>query len=177
MSFANNIRRTNRLEARRFTVEQVEYQLPSGEPMVRDVVRHPGAVVIVPILADGRVVLIRNYRIAVEQELVELPAGTLDRDEPLIDTARRELIEETGYRPGKLELLCELCMSPGILDEKMHVFVAHSLTVGEQALELGEQITTLPTTIEELDKMMVNGEIRDSKTISALLYYLRYGQS
>lgn len=118
--------------------------------------------------------MIRNYRVAIERELLELPAGTLDRDEPPIDTARRELLEETGFRCGSIRPLLEFQMSPGILDERMHAFVASELTQAEQALEVGEQIDIAPVTLSELDHLLRDGKIQDSKSLSTLLYYLRY---
>ncbi len=160
--------------AERFRVERVTTQLPSGELFSREVVRHPGAVVIVPIMADGRICLIRNYRIAIGRELLELPAGTRERDELPIVTAQRELAEETGFVCERINPLCEFYMSPGILDEHMSVFVADGLSPGAAALEHGEQITVHPATVDEVDTLIRTGELVDSKSIAALLYYLRY---
>lgn len=155
-------------------MEALAYTLPGGELFQREVVRHPGAVVILPIMPDGRICLIKNFRAAVEMTLLELPAGTLEPDEPPIETARRELSEETGFRCKKIEPLAEFFMSPGILDEHMYAFVATGLSDGPQRLELGEQISNCPLTLLQVDEMVQSGEIRDSKTISTLLYYLRY---
>lgn len=163
------------LTASRFTVERVTQQLDDGSTMSREVIKHPGAVVIVPVLHDGRICLIRNYRISIDQELLELPAGTLEPPEPPIDTARRELIEETGYRCNKLVPLCEFYMSPGILDEHMHCFLATGLTLGAPARERGEQISNFPVTISELANLLRSGQIKDSKSLSALLYYAMLG--
>lgn len=162
------------LTCSRFNVERVTQQLPNGTQHTREIIKHPGAVVILPILDSGEICLIRNFRVAVEQWLLELPAGTLDRDEPPIETARRELIEETGFNCKKLEPLCEFYMSPGILDERMHAFVARGLTAGQQHLETGELIETevvAPSTIEDLIRQ---GKILDSKSISALLFHLHF---
>lgn len=131
---------------------------------------------IVPVLEDGRICLIRNYRVAVEQELFELPAGTREANEPPIETARRELKEETGYECRTISPLCEFYMSPGILDERMFAFVARDLQAGSPALEKGELITNFPVTLSELDQMLGSGQIQDSKSLSTLLYYLRYCQ-
>jgi ADP-ribose pyrophosphatase len=163
------------LTASRFTVERVSQQLDDGSTMSREVIKHPGAVVIVPVLDDGRICLIRNYRISIDQELLELPAGTLEPPEPPIETARRELIEETGYRCNKLVPLCEFYMSPGILDEHMYCYLATGLTVGAPARELGEQISNYPVTIAELANLLRTGQIVDSKSLSALLYYAMLG--
>ena len=163
------------LTASRFTVDLVTQQLADGSTMSREVIKHPGAVVIVPVLDDGRICLIRNYRLSIDQELLELPAGTLEPPEPPIETARRELIEETGYRCKKLEPLCEFYMSPGILDEHMYCYLATGLTLGEPARERGEQISNFPVTIFELADLLRTGQIIDSKSLSALFYYAMLG--
>jgi ADP-ribose pyrophosphatase len=159
------------LTAKRFTVQRVTQRFVDGRTHVREVVRHAGAVVIVPVLDDGRICLIHNYRVAVDRELLELPAGTLEPSEPPIETARRELIEETGFRAAKLTPLLEFYMSPGILDERMFAFVATQLTPGPPAREAGEQIDNLIVSSQELDKLLSEGKIQDSKSLSALLYY------
>ncbi|MBN1395464.1 MAG: NUDIX hydrolase [Pirellulales bacterium] len=154
-----------------FRVEQVLQTTPDGKEHVRQVVRHPGAVVVLPLLDDGRVCLVRNYRAAVDESLIELPAGTLEPNEPPEDTARRELAEETGYRAGRIERLLIFYMSPGILDERMHLFLADRLRPGPTALEAGEDIQTLLFTWDETMQMVRRGEIRDSKTLVSLLFY------
>jgi ADP-ribose pyrophosphatase len=159
------------LETRLFRVVEESYQTPDGRPHVRQTVRHPGAVVILPILDDGRICLIENYRHSVRQTLLELPAGTCEPDEDVAETARRELIEETGYRPGRIERVTQFFMSPGILDERMHLFLATELTPGQQDLQGGEQITVRVTTWDETLRMVRAGEIRDAKTLVGLLYY------
>ena len=98
---------------------------------------------------DGRICFVENYRVAVEERLVELPAGTLEPPEEPVKTALRELAEETGYRAARIEHLATLCMSPGILDEKMYVYAASGLTAGEMALEAGEDIRVLCLTWQE----------------------------
>lgn len=162
------------VQTKRFRVDRVMQTFSDGKSVEREVIRHPGAVVIIPVLPDGRICLIRNYRVAVSQWLLELPAGTLEADESPAETARRELIEETGYRAAHIEPLCEFFMSPGILHERMHAFVATELTLGPTAREAGELIANYPLTIAELDSAMRQQIIQDAKTIAALLYYYRY---
>lgn len=162
------------LTTSRFAVQRVSQQLTDGRQLTREVVRHPGAVVIVPVLDDGRICMIKNFRIAVNRELIELPAGTLDRSEPPIETARRELIEETGFRCESIQALCEFVMSPGILDEHMYAFVATGLTPGDHAREFGEEIENMLVTPDEVDQLIRDNTIQDCKTVSALLYYQRY---
>jgi ADP-ribose pyrophosphatase len=161
------------LNAKRFRVERMTQRFDDGSTVVRDVVRHPGAVVIVPVLDDGRLCLIRNYRVTVDREMLELPAGTLEPNEPPIETARRELIEETGFQAAEMSPLCEFFMSPGILDERMYAFVATGLAEGPPAREAGEQIENLLVTMAELDALLNAGKIQDSKSLSALFVYLR----
>lgn len=158
------------LRTPRFNVVRDSYQTSSGQTKSREIVRHPGAVVIVPRLADGRVCLIRNFRISVKQTLIELPAGTLDPGESPQSTAERELSEETGYRAGLMQHLHSFYLSPGILDERMHLFLATDLTAGETAREVGEEITNLVVPWAEAIAMIFRGEIQDAKTIAGLLY-------
>jgi ADP-ribose pyrophosphatase len=158
-------------QGQRFRVERAVQVTPDGAEHVREVVRHPGAVVILPLLDDGRVCFVRNYRVAVAQTLIELPAGTLEPDEDPAETARRELAEETGYRAGRIQHLLTFCMSPGILDEQMHLYLARQLQAGQMALEPGEDIEPMLCTWSESLAMVQRGEIRDAKTLVGLLYY------
>jgi ADP-ribose pyrophosphatase len=155
-------------------VDRVEYRLSSGQKASREVIQHPGAVVIIPVLEDGRICLIQNYRVAVDQQILELPAGTLEPYEPPLQTAYRELIEETGYRAGKMRPLLQLLMSPGILNERMHVFLAQDLTPGDTDLQAGEEIQNFLVSPEQAQKFLRDNVIQDSKTVSALLYYLQF---
>jgi ADP-ribose pyrophosphatase len=155
----------------RFRVERAVQVTPDGVEHVREVVRHPGAVVILPVLDDGRLCFVRNYRVAVDQTLIELPAGTLEPGEDPVETAVRELAEETGYRARRIEHLLTFCMSPGILDERMHLFLAEQLRPGPMALEPGEDIQPMLCTWQESLDMVERGEIRDAKTLVGLLYY------
>jgi ADP-ribose pyrophosphatase len=157
-------------EGKKFKVVREKIVTPAGNQKVREIVRHPGACVIVPLLDDGRVCLIRNYRIAVRQTLIELPAGTLEPPEPPLTTAERELIEETGYRARKMEFLHAIYPSPGILDEKMHLYLATGLTAGPTAREEGEEIENLEVPWDEALDMIGRGEIQDAKTIVGLLW-------
>jgi len=141
----------------------------TGRAYEKEIVRHPGAVLIVPRLDDERVVMIRNHREAVDENLWELPAGKLEPGEPPIEAAGRELIEETGYRAGRLEKLTEFYTSPGFADELMHVYVATDLVPDEQRLEPGERITVEIVAVADALNMIRDGEIRDGKTIVGLL--------
>lgn len=166
------------LVASRFKVVR-EFQKTSGGSRPREIVRHPGAVVVLPLLDDGRVCLIRNYRISVNQTLIELPAGTLEPGEEPRQNAERELMEETGYRAAKFQKLHAFYLSPGILDERMHLFLATGLTEGETAREAGEEIDNLVVPWDEAIQMAVDGRIQDAKSIVGLMLVdrlIKYGQ-
>lgn len=164
------------LRARRFAVVRKSYATPDGRLHQREVIEHPGAVTILPLLDDDRICLIRNYRVAVGETLIELPAGTLEPGEDPAETARRELEEETGYRAGSVTRLCDFFMSPGILRERMFVFLASELQPGEPRLEGGEQIEAMPVRWDEAMQLVATGQIHDAKTLAALLWYDRFGR-
>lgn len=171
------------LETARFRVLEHHYSR-RGQAITKQTIEHPGAVVVLPLLHEAcrgggrspepsgpRVLLIRNHRVAVGQTLIELPAGTLEPPEPPLAAARRELAEETGYTADRLLELPAFYMSPGILNERMHCFVAEGLSPGEARREPGEEIENLPTPLDRAIAMVRRGDIQDAKTIVALLYY------
>ena len=162
------------LTASRFRVVRQAQTARDGSIHWRETVQHPGSVAIVPLVDSDHVCLIRNFRVAVGQTLWEIPAGTLDHDEPPLDTARRELIEETGYRAEAIEKLTELSMSPGILNERMHVYLATGLTPGPDALEPGEEIDSIVVPWNEALAMIERGEIHDAKSVAGLLFCDRF---
>lgn len=159
--------------ASRFRVVERRQRTSDGGVVPRQVVVHPGAVVIVPLVEGERVCLIRNERVAVGKTLVELPAGTLEPPEPPRACAERELREETGFTASRWQELPGFYMSPGILCERMHVFVAEGLTAGDPAREAGEQIDNLVVAWAEALAMIDRGEIEDAKTVAALLAWDR----
>jgi ADP-ribose pyrophosphatase len=152
-----------------------------GKTIQREVCLHRGAVIILPVLGDGRVVMIRNRRHTVFDTLLELPAGTLEYaagsghpgdvvEDPAL-AAARELTEETGYRAGRIEPFGWFYTSPGILTEKMWAFVATGLEAGEQELEENEQIETAMFSREEILRLIRENLIVDAKSIATLLKY------
>ncbi len=162
----------------KFDIELVSIVGRDGTPLEREVVRHPGAVVIVPILATPqgpRLVLIENFRLSLEQELVELPAGTRVPGEDPAVCAVRELEEETGYHAGRVRHLTNWLTGPGMTDEVMECFVAEDLTFVGQHLENDEQIRTRLVAPKEALELVWQGLIRDAKTILALLWAQRDG--
>ena len=125
---------------RKIQVEVDTFTAPDGRTVKRDVVRHPGAVVILPVLDAEHVVLLRNYRFIIDETLWEVPAGTMTPGEAPDACARRELTEETGYTAAKWRSLGFVYASPGVLDEKLHLFMAEELTEGESRPEIEEQL-------------------------------------
>ncbi len=162
------------LHTARFEVVERRYRTADGNTHCRALVLHPGAVTILPIFDDGRICLIRNFRPAVGHELFELPAGTLEPGEAPLATAYRELEEETGYVAARIEPLLEFWMSPGILNERMHLFVATELRPGRTSLDVGEIITPCIVTRDEALAMVQDGRIQDAKSLVGILYLERY---
>jgi ADP-ribose pyrophosphatase len=144
-----------------------------GQAVRRDVVLHPGAVAILPLLADGRVCLLRNRRPVVGETLWEIPAGTLDPGETPERAAERELAEETGYQAGWWRKLLEFYPSPGILSERTHVFVAQDLTPGVSRPGPDEELEPHLVSWEQALSWALDGTIRDAKTLIALLCWER----
>jgi ADP-ribose pyrophosphatase len=145
-----------------------------GNRFKAEVCVHRGAVVILPFLDEQTLLLIRNYRHAIGQYLIELPAGTMNKGEPPINTAGRELLEETGYLAHRMQPIMSFFASPGILSEKLHVFAAYSLERRKAQREIGEEIELQPTDYSTAIRMIHDGQIQDAKTIAALLSYDRW---
>ncbi len=148
-----------------------------GVTVKRDAVLHPGAVVILPVLDSEHVVLLRNQRFVVNETLWEVPAGTLEPGEPVEDCARRELLEETGYAAERWRSLGYLYASPGVLDEKLHLFIAEGLTPGPASPEPGEELEPVVVPLAEAVAMCLRGEIKDAKTVTCLLLWERMGRN
>jgi ADP-ribose pyrophosphatase len=145
--------------------------LPSGRSAIREVVKHPGGVVAIPVLENGKLVLIRQFRYPLQKYIYELPAGKLDSGQPPMETMHRELEEETGYRAADMKPLSSFYTSPGFCNEVIHLFLATGLTAAAQRLEEGEHITVESFTIAECLRMIESGEIADAKTILGILWY------
>lgn len=154
---------------RRLLLVEETLRVASGAEVVRERIEHPGAVVLLPILDDGRIVLIRQWRQAMGAEFLELPAGTLERGEPPESCAHRELIEETGYRARTLTALGTLAPAPGFCNERQYVFVARGLEPAFAAPDEDEEITTEPLSASELRQAVADGTIEDGKTLATCL--------
>lgn len=159
------------LTTSKFTVERRTGVSPKGQSFTREVVVHPGAVVILPLLEGGRLVMVRNFRHSIQRELLELPAGTSEPDEDPIETASRELIEETGYRAGTLSPLACFYTSPGITNELMHAFTATDLTRVGQRLDPGEELVPEICDLARARRMLASSGFEDAKTLAVLGIY------
>ena len=157
-----------------FGVRRDQVLEPGGLRTTREVITHPGSVVVLPLLADGRILLIRQYRHATRQYLWELVAGRIDPGESAKEGAARELTEETGYRAKKLTTFLDLFPTPGFLEERMWILLAEGLTAGEANPEEDEKITAKAFTGAQIEQMIRANELRDAKTIAGLLYFLRF---
>jgi ADP-ribose pyrophosphatase len=157
-----------------FGVRRDKVLEPNGVRATREVITHPGSVVVLPVLPDGRIVLIRQYRHATRLYLWELVAGRIDSGEGVRQAAARELIEETGYRARRFRVFLDVFPTPGFLEERMYILLAEGLTAGKAQPEEDEKITAKSFTPPRLDTMIRKGELRDAKTIAGLLYYFRY---
>lgn len=137
-----------------------------------DYIHHNGAAAVIPVMDDGKVLMVEQYRNALDRHTLEIPAGKLDApDEPGIECAGRELEEETGYKSDSLEWLLTIRTTVALCNEKIDIFVARDLKPSKQHLDEGEYVTVKAYTIEELKDKIYAGEIEDSKTISAILAY------
>lgn len=145
---------------------------PGGLRTTREVISHPGSVVVLPVLPDGRILLIRQYRHATRQFLWELVAGRMDPGETPRAAAARELIEETGYRAKRFKIFLDIFPTPGFLEERMHILLAEGLTPGIAAPEDDEKIISRAYTLLQLKQMIHHGRLRDAKSIAGILYYV-----
>jgi ADP-ribose pyrophosphatase len=157
-----------------FGIRRDEVIEPSGVRAIREVITHPGSVVVLPVLPDGRIVLIRQFRYAAKQYLWELVAGRIDGGESPKVAAARELIEETGYRAKRFRVFLDVFPTPGFLEERMFILLAEGLTAGEAQPEEDEKIVSRAYDRKELEEMIRGGRLRDAKSIAGILYYFRF---
>ena len=157
-----------------FGVRRDEVLEPGGVRATREVITHPGSVVVLPVLIDGRVLMIRQYRHATRQYLWELVAGRIDEGETVKEAAARELLEETGYQAKRFCLFLDLFPTPGFLEERMYLLLAEGLTKGKAQPEEDEKIFSRAFRVGELKQMMKRGRLRDAKSIAGLLYYFTF---
>ena len=146
-------------------VERDRIVLPDGKESAREFIRHPGAVVILPLLPEGRILLERQFRYPNGKVFIEFPAGKIDPGEDHLECAKRELVEETGYSANKWRFVCTIHNAIADSDEHLEIFLAEDMTLGEQRLDAGEFLELFTVTLPELLDMVRRGEITDVKTI------------
>lgn len=147
-------------------------KMSNGNVAQWDFIGHKGAAAVVPVLEDGRLLMVRQYRNALDRFTLEIPAGGKDDvDEPMITCAARELEEETGYTCNKLEFLISVQTTVAFCNERIDIFVAKDLVKTHQNLDEDESIDIVPCTVEELSELIYAGKIQDGKTIAAILAY------
>lgn len=143
-----------------------------GIKTIREVFQHPGGAAVVPVLAGGDVLLVRQFRYPMQEYILELPAGKIDDGEPPEETAARELIEEVGYKAGRLTKIAECYSTPGFCDEKLHIYVAEDLTPAEAAGDHDEDLEVVRLTRAEVQEHLRQGRFRDAKTIIGIQHLL-----
>lgn len=162
-------------DGRAIQLDVDQIRLADGTESVREVIRHPGAVVILPLLDDGRVVLVKQFRYAVGEVLLELPAGTLEPGEDPANCAVRELAEETGLSAADWQLLCCCYSAPGYSAEKLYVYLATGITIdGPPQPDDDERVELAMLPLTSLQTMARRGEIHDCKTIAGLMMVKAY---
>lgn len=160
-------------QGRLISIHSESYTTELG-PIHTDIVVHPGAVAIIPINAEGEILLIKQYRRAVQKILIEVPAGTLELEENILDCAHRELQEETGFKAETMIPLGKLYTCPGFCTEEIHMFLGKDLIISPLPGDETEAIDLLPLSLDAALTMIDTGEITDAKTISALCLYMRW---
>lgn len=145
-------------------------ELPDQKYSKREIIEHPGAVAVVPITEDNKIVMVKQFRKSVEEYLLEVPAGKLEIGEEALECAKRELLEETGYKCNTLEYLFKFYTSPGFCNETISIFVAKDLVMDIAQPDEDEYIEIEKYEIDELIEKIGNEEIKDAKTITSILY-------
>jgi len=171
MQHINRINRELKYSGTLFEVYSDTISIPNGNIAHWDFIKHKGAAAVIPITDDGKVVMVRQYRNALDRETLEIPAGGLNPDEPTRDAAARELEEETGYRSNDLELLITVATTVAFCNEKIDIYLARNLIQSKQNLDEDEYVEVEEYTVDELADMIYAGKINDSKTIAAIMAY------
>ena len=152
------------------TIQTLKVKLPNNNYAIRDIVRHPGAVALLAFIDDETVLLVKQFRTAIGKSIYEIPAGKLEKGEEPKDAALRELEEETGYKAGSIEELGYIYTGAGFTDQKIYIFKASNLSMGKKGGDDDEFIEVFPFKIRDIKKMIKEGTIVDTKTISSLMY-------
>lgn len=157
-----------------FNLERDIITLPNGRETVRETIRHGGAAAMIPVDKDGKIIFVRQYRHSARKEVLEIPAGTIEKGENPYDCAIREIQEETSYKAGKMTFLLKMYSAIGFCSEVIYIYLAENLEKGNFNMDDDEFITNERYTIEESIELIHNGVICDSKTITAIFAYKEY---
>ena len=156
-------------------VKKDTVELPNGYQAPREWIKHPGAAAVIPLLPDGNIILVKQFRYPIGQVTLEIPAGKLDAEgEDPLDCANRELSEETGYTAGKIWKLTSIATTVGFSNEWIHIYAAEDLTPGKQHPDDDEFINYLKVPLNDAVKMVEEGKIFDSKSVIAILFLSKY---
>lgn len=165
---AKRVKRRELYKGRVFTLAEDTIRFPNGTEAKWDILLHSGAAAVVPIDNEGKIILVEQYRGVADKNILEIPAGKLEEGEEPSICAARELEEETGYKPKKLKFICSIYSAVGFSDEIIQIYAAVGLDKGVQNLDTDEYVTIRKYTIQEIVEMILNGKIKDSKTIAAI---------
>lgn len=163
----------NIFSGRILKINELIVKLPDGNTTKREIISHPGAVAIIPILPNNKIIFVKQYRKAIEKSILEIPAGTLEKNENPKECAKRELIEETGYKAKNIKKILEFYPAAGYSSEKIHIFIAKGLSLVGVNTEPDEFIKTVILTRNQIKKLYKEGKIKDSKTLIGL-FLLRF---
>ncbi|MBI4395055.1 MAG: NUDIX hydrolase [Candidatus Omnitrophica bacterium] len=164
-------------QARLFKLIAVKMRAPDGHQFQHEIIFHPGAAVIIPLLGKDQFVLVRQYRTAVRKVIWEFPAGTLEQGEAPLACAKREIIEETGFKAKRWKKIGSFYPAPGISTEFMHIFLATQLAPADMSLDCDEFIERRIVSFQRLQNMILSGKIIDGKTIIGFFYYVQKHRS
>ena len=156
-----------------FQVKVDKVKLPDKRESTREIVKHPGGVTMLPLTVDNKIIMVKQYRKAVEEVLLELPAGKLEEKEEPVECVQRELEEETGYRAGSVKKIISFYTSPGYSNEILHLFLGQDLKFTTKNPDKDEFVETEIIEKNQIMNLIFRGKIKDSKTIIGLLYFLR----
>ena len=153
-----------------FVVTKDDIKCPNGQDAIREIVHHRGGVAIL-FKVDDKFIFEKQYRYALQEEIIEMPAGKLEKGETPLEAAKRELLEETGYRPFEMIHLGDSYPTPGYSSEIIHLYYCPKAVKEERHLDQDENIELIYLTIEEIEQMIIDGKIKDSKTVAAIHLY------
>jgi ADP-ribose pyrophosphatase len=172
--FEKQVKKKTMYEGLIVNVRRDVAEIQNGRHVPREVVEHPGGVAVIPVTEDKKVLMVRQYRYPMEEELLEIPAGKLDAGEEPFDCAVRELSEETGCTADKYVFLGEMYPSPGYCRETLHIYLALGLTYGEMNLDENELLSVEPHGIDELVEMIMENKLPDAKTMVGIMKAKKY---